>query len=144
MNTVINVDVQGSKDNFDVWITHDGSSGCHYANVDLDEFGEIMVDYINDPDEHETGERHPKKKASEYCISNRQQCNDFVCEIVDIFEDFLENRDIMLKNPEKEYGDQDPWKVANIYGTDYGELQTRIEDCLEKWNIASKEALEAI
>lgn len=49
---------------------------------------------------------------------NRQ--SDFVAEMIEIFEGFLEYKGIVLENDEKE-GDEDE---ANIYGSDYGYLQT--------------------
>jgi len=57
---------------------------------------------------------------------NRQ--SDFVAEMIEIFEGFLEYKGIVLENDEKE-GDEDE---ANIYGSDYGYLQTEIEDLLDR------------
>lgn len=57
---------------------------------------------------------------------NRQ--SDFVAEMIEIFEGFLEYKGIVLENDEKE-GDKDE---ANIYGSDYGYLQTEIEDLLDR------------
>ena len=43
--------------------------------------------------------------------------------IIERFEDFLDKRGIVITNPEKEQdGD-----ASNIYGTDYGELESAIE-----------------
>lgn len=58
--------------------------------------------------------------------------NELVGQIIDGFEDFLDKRGIVLANDEKAY---DPEYAANIYGTDYGELQTYIEDTLRKWGL---------
>lgn len=46
--------------------------------------------------------------------------------IIEVFEDFLDERGIVIPNDEK---CQDP-DASNIYGTDYGELEDRLEDVL--------------
>ena len=46
--------------------------------------------------------------------------------IIDIFEDFLEEKEVNIDNPEKEEDDY----AAIIYGTDYGYLEDRIQDVL--------------
>jgi len=48
--------------------------------------------------------------------------------IIEVFENFLEERDVIIDNPEKE-GDNG---AAIIYGTDYGELESSIEDVLQR------------
>lgn len=55
----------------------------------------------------------------------------FTSELIEVFEDFLDNRNIVLENDEKEESED----AANIYGSDYGELQTGIEDVLLHHNI---------
>lgn len=45
---------------------------------------------------------------------------------IEIFEDFLEEKGIVIPNEEK---DEDP-DASNIYGTDYGNLSDRIESLL--------------
>lgn len=71
---------------------------------------------------------------------------EFVGQIIDIFEDFLADRDIILDNDEREqaiYEGQDPGEVAIIYGTDYGELQTALEAMLINWNIIKERYYES-
>ena len=48
--------------------------------------------------------------------------------IIDIVEDFLEERNINIENDEK----QDSDNPAIIYGTDYDELDQKITDALDK------------
>ena len=48
--------------------------------------------------------------------------------IIDIVEDFLEEHNINIENDEK----QDSDNPAIIYGTDYGELDQKITDALDK------------
>lgn len=61
--------------------------------------------------------------------------NTFICQIIEIFEGFLEDRGIVLDNDEK-YEDDDS---ANIYGTDYGELQTCLFDLLTRYKVVVRE-----
>jgi hypothetical protein len=58
---------------------------------------------------------------------NRDGVREFVGQIIDIFEDFLEDRNIELQNSEREQSGAD---AAIIYGTDYGQLQYHIEETL--------------
>lgn len=60
--------------------------------------------------------------------------NEFVGQIIDIFEDFLEDHNVTLDNPEKE---QDP-DAAIIYGSDYGDLYQEIEELLVNWSEAAE------
>lgn len=57
--------------------------------------------------------------------------NEFVGQIIDIFEDFLEERDISLNNPDRE-ADED---AAIIYGDDYFEIEDRIISTLRNWDL---------
>ena len=57
---------------------------------------------------------------------------EFIGQIIDIFEDFLDERKVRLDNPEKTYSRDDP---AIIYGTDYGELQRNLGDMMINWGI---------
>ena len=57
---------------------------------------------------------------------------ELVAQIIEVFEDFLDDRGIVLHNEEKtDSGDN----AANIYGTDYGEIQSGIEFVLENWGL---------
>jgi len=60
--------------------------------------------------------------------------NEFVGQIIDIFEDFLEAKGIELPSSEK---DQDP-DAAIIYGSDYGDLYQDIEELLVNWSEAAE------
>lgn len=65
------------------------------------------------------------------------QTAEFIGQIIDIFEDFLTEKNITLENPEKEENQdvQPDEEQAIIYGSDYGELQTNLESLLKNWNI---------
>lgn len=63
---------------------------------------------------------------------------EFTAQIIETFETFLEDRNIVLENEEKVDALEDvddPSEIANVYGSDYGELQTGIESTLMKWNL---------
>ena len=55
---------------------------------------------------------------------------EFVGQIIDVFEDFLESKGIDIPNDEKDDDDNS----AIIYGTDYGEIQTDLEELLQNWS----------
>lgn len=57
--------------------------------------------------------------------------NEFVGQLIDIFEDFLESKDIMLDNPDRI--DEDD--AAIIYGSDYDEIEDRIVSTLRNWKL---------
>lgn len=56
---------------------------------------------------------------------------EFIGQIIDIFEDFLSEKKMTLENPEKEEDEC----AANIYGSDYGNLQSELENLIENWGI---------
>ena len=60
---------------------------------------------------------------------------EFLARIIDIFEDFLEEKGIDIDNPEKEDNDD----AAIIYGSDYGILQDRLKDLMKAWGIIRDE-----
>lgn len=63
-----------------------------------------------------------------YKISVDERTN-FIGKVLEVVEDFLEEKGIDIPNPEKE---NDPY-AAILYGTDYGILQSGIEDVLEEY-----------
>lgn len=68
---------------------------------------------------------------------NRITMNDlpeFIGQIIDIFEDFLDEKGIRIDNPERE--GEDTEEAANIYGSDYGALEDEIKELLVNWEIA--------
>lgn len=56
---------------------------------------------------------------------------EFIGQIIDIFEDFLEEKGIEIQNDEKE----DSENPAIIYGTDYGDLSDSIENLMMSWGV---------
>ena len=58
-----------------------------------------------------------------------------ICQFIEAFEDFLDEKGIVIPNDEK---DEDPY-ASNIYGTDYGNLSDSIEELLRAYNVLEKE-----
>ena len=58
-------------------------------------------------------------------------CNEFVGQIIDIFDDFLESKGIDIPNEDKAQSEN----PAIIYGMDYGEIQSELESMMMRWHI---------
>ena len=70
---------------------------------------------------------------------SREDLGELVGQIIDIFEDFLEEKGINVENPEKAEAvsdGEDPESICILYGTDYGTLQSAIEATLISWKLA--------
>ena len=68
------------------------------------------------------------------CKISREDLGEFVGQVIDIFEDFLEARGIDFPNDEKNEDGED--NIAIIYGSDYDELATVIEATVVSWKLA--------
>lgn len=55
---------------------------------------------------------------------------EFIGQIIDVFEDFLEEKGIDIDNDEKDVDN-----AAIIYGSDYDYISEGIEDILQNWGI---------
>lgn len=67
---------------------------------------------------------------------NDADAPEFIGQIIDIFEDFLDARSVVLKNDERDTDeDLDPEEAANIYGDDYDELKDAIANMLSRWGV---------
>ena len=94
----------------------------NFEKVDLDE--DIPI-YGKD-------EAYLKEKIEEVLknISEDLSLADFECYIIETFEEFLNENGIVISNEEKHEAlkdGMDPDEIANIYGSDYGDLQNAIE-----------------
>lgn len=58
--------------------------------------------------------------------------NELIGQIIDIFEDFLEDHNVNIPNEER---DNDTDNPAIIYGSDYGQLQEELLKLLRAWKI---------
>lgn len=64
---------------------------------------------------------------------------ELVGELIEIFEDFLAEKGIEIENPEKQEAiadGEDSESICILYGTDYGEIQSLVEETLINWKLA--------
>lgn len=71
---------------------------------------------------------------AEFSVKPEKVC-EFVAYVIETFEDFLERRGIDIPNPEKEESEC----ASLIYGTDYGELQSELEELFMCYKIIPPE-----
>ena len=62
-----------------------------------------------------------------------EDTTEFIGQIIDIFEDFLDEKGIVIVNPERDEDDEE--MAANIYGSDYDRLSDEITGTLKRWNV---------
>lgn len=64
---------------------------------------------------------------------NQEDRKEIIGQIIDIFEDFLSDRNIRLDNKHCEVGSND----AIIYGKNYVRIKNDIESLLNEWELVS-------
>ena len=82
-----------------------------------------------------------KQKGDMINMTNSDKL-EFLGQIIDIFEDFLDEKGIKIDNPDR---DRDAIEDAacgdtNIYGCDYGYLSDRIESTMTNWGFFKEES----
>lgn len=73
---------------------------------------------------------------------SRENLTEFIGQILDVFEDYLEEKEISILNEDRKAAietGEDPEDLCILYGTDYGELQSGIEEILFHWNLVETE-----
>ena len=61
---------------------------------------------------------------------------EFIGNIIDIFEDFLDEKGVTLESPERdEEMELDGDSAANIYGSDYDSISDSLEALLRSWKV---------
>lgn len=65
----------------------------------------------------------------------QEETAEFVGEIIDIFDDFLDDKQIVLPNKERDEADVEDCCNANIYGSDYDTIADKLEALLNNWRI---------
>lgn len=64
---------------------------------------------------------------------NKNNKEEFIGQIIDLFEDFLDEKNVKISNPEAvEDGEEN---ATIIYGGDYDTLHDQIQGVLENWDI---------
>lgn len=80
----------------------------------------------------------PKKEQNFTDYVNR--VNDIAGDLINIFEDFLNDRGIIISNPERDENETlEPEDSSNIYGSDHDELRDKIEKVLEDKGILNNQ-----
>ena len=65
---------------------------------------------------------------------------EFIGQIIDTFEDFLDDKGIVVENEERDTdGDLDAETSANIYGADYDYISDELRKIFRHWNIIRPE-----
>lgn len=104
------------QDDYGAWFTDDTTKDTHGSSV-----RGSLLDILE-----EVRDEVPARKR----LSNTARL-ELLCDIVEAFEDFLDEKGIVIPNDEKE---EDPY-ASNIYGTDYGNLSDRIEELLIRYGV---------
>lgn len=67
---------------------------------------------------------------------NQNDKAEFIGCIIDIFEDFLDEKGVTLEPPEKsDEMELDGGTTANIYGSDYDSISDSLESLLRGWKV---------
>ena len=70
----------------------------------------------------------------------REDEPEFIGQFIDIFEDFLDEKGIVIPNQKRDFEeDLEPEESANIYGEDYDFLEQEIKKVLIRWKIIASE-----
>lgn len=69
---------------------------------------------------------------------SRDELRDFIGQILDVFEDYLEDKGVEILNEDRNdaiAAGEDPEGLCILYGTDYGNLESDIEEILINWKV---------
>ena len=80
-------------------------------------------------------------------VITKEQKPEFIGQIIDIFEDFLEEKGIRIDNEDKQMAiedGEDPKTLAIIYGEDYGTLQTQLEEMMSNWKVTDNQGSDKV
>ena len=71
---------------------------------------------------------------------------EFLGQIIDVFDDFLERKDIRIPSSDTEMEENNVLEgnTARIYGDDYAEIEAEIEELLDNWSDREGENNERI
>ena len=62
---------------------------------------------------------------------NNDRKLEFLHDLIDVFEGFLDDKGIVIENPDKAQSET----ASNIYGCDYADLESEIECALRRWGV---------
>ena len=87
----------------------------------------------------QTGKAIDPFKETEEVRDNRDL--EMVCRIIEVFEDYLDEKGIVIDNPEKAEAVADgcdPEGISNIYGCEFGDLESQITWILQQYGVIEK------
>ena len=115
----------------------------------MSEVGAVMegaLAFVGEDDEHwrfvyDTASKSWKEESGHVFYGDQfpVSANDreeFLGQIIDTFEDFLDDKKVTIRNDEKEDSEHDD---VNIYGTDYGNLESKLEAIMIRWRVLAPE-----
>ena len=83
-----------------------------------------------------------KSVVKKYIVPDERK-SEFIGQIIDIFEDFLCDKNVHIENEERfEYADGDEEGLAIIFGTDYDIIRAELEAMMVSWNIMEPDVLD--
>lgn len=68
----------------------------------------------------------------------REDLPEFIGQCIDLFEDFLDEKHMIIPNPERDE-EEDAENAANIYGADYDMLYDGLREILSRWELIEEE-----
>lgn len=135
MENTISIDlISNGNGTYDTWISTEGSSGAHYPDASAEKIGVHVADLVDCLEEADSGNRYLPKISTCKGIPENDRA-EFIGNIIDIFEDFLEDRGIAIPNPERDEADAEGENNAIIYGSHYGEISDRIDGMIRAWDL---------
>lgn len=63
-----------------------------------------------------------------------EKAREIACEILDVFEDFLQAKNIKIENKERdEYETDEDTEASILFGSEYYSLEDEITELIKKW-----------
>lgn len=137
-DTNISVDVKSHEDGtYDVFIATENSSGAYYPKIDANTIGVKVAGLIDSLEEKAAGKSYLKVNAADTVSTH-----NIAADIVEMFEDILENNDVTIPSPEDDEKEED--NSARLYGSVYSNLLDSVENILVAALEAFKEKQEYV
>lgn len=74
------------------------------------------------------------------CKITKEDRKEFIGQVIDIFEDFLDEKGIVIPNEDRDTDpDLEPEGSTNIYGNDYDTIKEKLEKLFINWNVLEDE-----
>lgn len=74
------------------------------------------------------------------CKITKEDKKEFIGQVIDVFEDFLDEKGIVIPNEDRDMNpDLEPEVSTNIYGNDYDSIKEKLEKLFINWSILEDE-----